>query len=167
VLLEELELLLGLALALEQPADGTQAILDVVHEERTIGKRRRPMRPLLLLTLTPILTMTSLTALAARPVYAVREYPEVVISGINAQTKAIGFSTPGGGFQDVRVGPKTWIIKDNDEATFEDLRVGQRVHVWFMARAAQAVVVEVLPATRKEAEKRSADGTALGDTQRR
>jgi hypothetical protein len=82
---------------------------------------------------------------AGRPVYAVREYREVIVSGINAKTKAIGFQLPrpSGGYQYLRVSPKTRIIKDDQEGTFADLRVGQRLHVWFIARGGQAVMLEV------------------------
>jgi hypothetical protein len=102
------------------------------------------MRSFLLLTLTSVLMTISHVAFAARPVYDVREYPDVVITGINARTRAISFPTPDGGSQALRLGPKTWIIRDNEEATFRDLQIGQHIHVWFIPRGAQAVVVEVL-----------------------
>jgi hypothetical protein len=101
------------------------------------------------LLLPPVLVMASLYARADQPVYAVREYPEVTITGINAETKAIGVRLPGGGGQDLRVSPKTWIIKDGEEATFADLAVGQRLRVRYIPRGAQAVTLEILPARDK------------------
>jgi hypothetical protein len=61
-----------------------------------------------------------ITAEATQPVYAVREYPEVTIAAINAETKKIIVSLPEGGGRAFNVSPKTWIIKDDDEATFAD-----------------------------------------------
>ena len=46
------------------------------------------------------------TADAARPVYTVREYPEVTITGINANTKRISVTLPQGGSQSLSIGPK-------------------------------------------------------------
>jgi hypothetical protein len=80
---------------------------------------------------------------ALRPVYTVIEYPEVTITGINANTRRVSVKIPMG-WQALSVGPKTWLIKDNEEATFEDLRVGQRVRVHLIPRGAQAVAIEVL-----------------------
>jgi hypothetical protein len=85
---------------------------------------------------------------AGRPVYAVREYPEVTITGINSNTKRISVKLPRrGGSHSLQVGPKTWIIKDGDEASFADLRVGQRLRVRYIPRGGQAVTLEVLPPT--------------------
>ena len=36
-------------------------------------------------------------------------------------------------------------MQNNEEAKFEDLRVGQHVHVWFIPRGGQAVAIEILP----------------------
>ena len=101
---------------------------------------------LFFLTLLATVVVAVAPANAAQPVYAVREHPEVTITGINAETKRITVELPGdGGAQALRVVSKTWIIKDGDEASFADLRVGQRLHVWLIPRGAQAVALEVLP----------------------
>jgi hypothetical protein len=81
---------------------------------------------------------------AGQPVYAIREHPDVTITLVNTTNKHIIVSLPKGGSQVLNVGPKTWIIKDNDPGTFADLQVGQHLHVWYIPRAAQGVVLEVL-----------------------
>jgi hypothetical protein len=102
--------------------------------------------------LPPLLILASFSSFAGRPVYAVREYPEVTITGINAETKSITVRLPkGGGSQSLRVGPKTWIIKDDEEAAFADLRVGQRLRVRYIPRGGLAVTLEVLPTKGKGA----------------
>jgi hypothetical protein len=82
---------------------------------------------------------------AGRPVYAVREYPDVEITSINTKTKRLSVRLPGRGSHSLSVGPKTWIIKDNEEASFADLRVGQRLRIRYIPRGGQAVTLEVLP----------------------
>jgi hypothetical protein len=95
--------------------------------------------------LTPLLFLTALAASAGRPVYSVREYPDVTVTGINAQTKSVTVQLPKGGSQSLRVGPKTWFVKDDEEAAFADLRLGQRLRVHYIPRGGQAVALEVLP----------------------
>ena len=82
---------------------------------------------------------------AGRPVYAVLEYKDVPISSIDEKTKSIILKLPNGGTHRLVVSAKTWIIKDGDEASFGDLRVGQRLHVRYIPRFTQAVTLEVLP----------------------
>jgi hypothetical protein len=104
-------------------------------------------------SLVPSLVFFSVAFLPSegRPVYSVRSYPEVTITGVNAKTKRINvqLASKGGG-QILNVGPKTWIVKDDEEATFADLRVGQRLRVWYIPRGAQAVALEVLPPNPKQ-----------------
>ncbi len=96
--------------------------------------------------LVPLLAILILTTIAdaARPIYKVVELPEVTITRINTTTKMILVTLPNGGTGTLSVGPKTWFIKDNDEATFEELKVGQRVRVHHIPRTTQAVAIEVL-----------------------
>ena len=102
------------------------------------------MRRFLLLVL--IFTMSPLSAFTAQPVYAVREFADVRITAIHIDRKYFLVELPsGGGSASFHVGPKTWFIKDNEEATLADLQLGQRVHVRFIPRGSQAVTVEVLP----------------------
>ncbi len=94
----------------------------------------------------PALCLAALLPFAGRPVYAVRSHPEVTITGINAKTKRINVQLANrGGSQSLSVGPRTWIMKDDEEASFADLRVGQRLRVWYIPRGALAVALEVLP----------------------
>jgi hypothetical protein len=108
------------------------------------------MRTFILLILTPVFLKVSLPAFAsasasdARLVYAVRE-EEFIARDIRPKTNTIQYDLPYGGWGIIHVSPKTWYIKDNEEATFEDLRVGQRLHVWMIPRGSQAVIVEILP----------------------
>jgi hypothetical protein len=81
---------------------------------------------------------------AGQPIYAVREYPDVTITGINNKTKTITVTLTNGS-QALRIGPKTWIIGDNKEASLADLRVGQHLRVRYIPRGAQAVTLEMLP----------------------
>jgi hypothetical protein len=37
-----------------------------------------------------------------------------------------------------------WIMKNNEEAGFDDLRSDQHVHVWYIPRGGLAVAVEIL-----------------------
>jgi hypothetical protein len=84
---------------------------------------------------------------AGRPVYTVQSHPEVTVTGINAKAKRITVQVAGKGFSQIlNVGPKTWVMKDNEEAAFADVRVGQRLRVWYIPRGALAVALEVLPA---------------------
>ncbi|MFO0969970.1 MAG: hypothetical protein U0793_30835 [Gemmataceae bacterium] len=82
---------------------------------------------------------------AGRPVYAVLEQKDVTITTINEKAKRVLVTLPKGGSLSLAVGPKTWIIKDGDEASFDDLRVGQRLHVRYIPRTSQAVTLEVAP----------------------
>jgi hypothetical protein len=92
----------------------------------------------------PALIAAVLSPFTGRPDYAVRSHPEVTITGINTKTKRVSVKIKGGS-QSLSVGPKTWIMKDDEEASFADLRVGQRLRVWYIPRGALAVALEVLP----------------------
>ena len=89
-------------------------------------------------------------ATAGRPIYAVLEYKDVTITSINNKAKTIQLKLPKDGSTGLAVGPKTWILKDGDEASFEDLRVGQRLNVRYIPRTSQAVTLEVLPPPKGE-----------------
>lgn len=91
-----------------------------------------------------IVVLLALAPIGARPVYAVREYVDAPIVGINPQTQRVSVALPKGGYQSLSVGAKTWIIRDDEEAQFADLRMGQRLHVWYIPRGGQAVVLEIL-----------------------
>src|SRR4051812_14964493 len=88
-------------------------------------------------TLSCYLLLTYLASSGGQPVYKVGNYKDVPITSINAQTKRFGITPPFGGGQSMGTSPKTWFLKDNQEATFTDLKVGQRVSVWFIPRGAQ------------------------------
>jgi hypothetical protein len=92
-----------------------------------------------------LVLLLALAPIGARPVYAVREYADVPITSINAQAQRFSVAVPTGGRQALSVSAKTWLMQNNEEAKFEDLRVGQRVHVWFIPRGGQAVAMEILP----------------------
>ena len=81
-----------------------------------------------------------------RPVFAIVEEKDVSIASIDAKGKSILLKSAKGGTHRLGVVPKTWIIKDNAEATIDDLRVGQVLLVRYIPRTAQAVTIEVLPA---------------------
>jgi hypothetical protein len=100
------------------------------------------------LTLLATAAVAAGPAKAGRPVYAVVEEKDVTITNITA--KSILLKSPKGGTYRLGVGPKAWIIKDGDEGSFEDLRVGQRLHVRYIPRTSQAVTVEVLPPKKGE-----------------
>jgi hypothetical protein len=94
----------------------------------------------------PALCLGVLFSPSGRPVYSVQAHPEVTITGINAKDKRITAKVAGKEFvQVLNVGPKTWIAKDNEEASFANLRVGQRLRVWYIPRGSLAVALEVLP----------------------
>jgi hypothetical protein len=97
------------------------------------------------LALTAILGLGAQSAIAAQPVYAVREYADVVIDSIYAKQMRITIRIAQSGTQTLSLGPKTWIIKDNNEGKFENLEVGQHLHVWQISRGGQAIAVEILP----------------------
>jgi hypothetical protein len=101
--------------------------------------------PLFFLSVLAITAVLAGPARAGRPVYAVREHAEVAIASINAKSRTISVKLPKGGSQSLRVSPKTWIIKDDDEASFNDLKVGQLLRVRYIPRGGQAVTLEVLP----------------------
>jgi len=85
------------------------------------------------------------SAEALQPIYAVREYPEITIISVYAERrKSITVSLRKGGTHTLQIGPKTWIIKDNNPGTFEDLQAGQRVRVWYIPRGSQAVIIHIL-----------------------
>jgi hypothetical protein len=117
----------------------------------------------LVLTLLATAAVTTSPVKADQPVYAIREYPQITIATINAETKRIGVELPNGGSQDLGIGPKTWIIKDGGEASFADLRVGQRLRVRYIPRSAQAVTLEVLPSEVKATLKKSIGIKTAGD----
>ncbi len=104
-----------------------------------------PTRSLRLSAAVVALLLIAHTGLAGRPVYTVREHLDVRIVLLNTKTKSFTVQMPKNlGSQSLSVGPKTWIMKDNEEASFADLRIGQRVRVHYIPRGAQAVAVEVL-----------------------
>jgi hypothetical protein len=106
-----------------------------------------PWRPLSALL---ALLLCALASSAGRPVYTVREYLDVPIVSINVKTRRFSVPMPKNpGVQALSVSPKTWILKDNEEASFADLRVGQRVRVHFIPRGGQALAVEMLRAKGK------------------
>ena len=74
----------------------------------------------------------------------------MTITKINEKGKGIVLKLPKGGSQALAVGPKTWLIKDGEEASFEDLQVGQRLNVRYIPRTSQAVTLEVLPPPKSE-----------------
>src|SRR4051812_45787008 len=90
-----------------------------------------------------VAAVASPTAQAGRPVYAVLEEKDATIAGITG--KSLLLKGAKGGSQRLSVGAKTWVIKDGDEGTIEDLRVGQRVNVRYIPRTSAVVTVEVLP----------------------
>jgi hypothetical protein len=92
-----------------------------------------------------LVLLLAFAPIGAGPVYAVREHADVPITNINSQTRRFFVAFPTGGGQALSVSAKTWLMQDNEEAKFEDLRVGQRVHVWFIPRGGQAVAIEILP----------------------
>ncbi len=96
-----------------------------------------------LLTVLIIFLMVN-TLESARPIYTVKEFPEVRVASINKETQRISVELIDGGSQSLSIGPKTWLIKDNEEASFSDLKVGQNVRVHFIPRGSQAVAVEIL-----------------------
>lgn len=101
---------------------------------------------LFVLTLLALVAVAAKPAQAGRPVYAVLEHKDVTITSINTKAKSILFKLPGkDGTHGLSVVPKTWILKDGDEASFADLRVGQRLQVRYIPRTSQAVTLEVLP----------------------
>jgi hypothetical protein len=94
--------------------------------------------------------------IAAQPVYAVHEYPDVAIIGVMSNprvinTRAIKVQIPNtqGGALYLKVSPKTWIIKNNAEAAFADLKTGQHVRVRYIPRGGLAVTLEVLSESRE------------------
>ncbi len=101
------------------------------------------MRPFLMFI--PVALMLTISVRADRPVYAVRDYDDVLITRLYVNNQGIIVELPkDGGFHVLHAGPKTWFIKNGDEASFSDLRVGQHVHIRFIPRGGQAVTVEVL-----------------------
>jgi hypothetical protein len=102
--------------------------------------------------LASVVAMTSVSAFAMRPagpdlrVYGGMMDREVVLRDVRPATKTIQFDLAHL-HESLYVGPRTWIFKDHEEATFADLHDGQRVHVWYVPLGGQAVVIEVLPRT--------------------
>jgi len=119
----------------------------------------------MLLTLTPIFVTTSLSLLASppagpnlRPDGDVKQM-EIVAREVRPETKTIVFGAPHGSWV-LRISPRTWIFKDGEEATFADLRDGQRLHVWFTPRGSNAVIIEVLAAKDQDLGRRGEEHSA-------
>ena len=89
--------------------------------------------------------LLSLAPIGNQPVYAVREYADVTIVGINPETQRLSVTVPTGGSQSLTVSTRTWIIQQNGEGTFASLHVRQHLHVWFIPRGGQAAILEILP----------------------
>src|SRR4051794_13827980 len=90
--------------------------------------RRRRIRRRSFLPSAIVLLTTPGFAPAAQPVYAVVERGDVKVVAVNAKSKTIKVEEKGGSLV-LSVGPKTWIIANEKEAAFADLKVGQRLRV--------------------------------------
>jgi hypothetical protein len=108
------------------------------------------MRPFLLPLFTSVFLAACLSTCAAQPAAPdarargdVREM-EIVARAVRPQTKSIAYDLPHGSGS-LYVGPRTWIFGGGEQIPFADLRQGQRLHVWYVPRGAQAVIVQVLP----------------------
>jgi hypothetical protein len=80
-----------------------------------------------------------------QPAFVILEYPKMTITQVRAETNQVFVSEgPDTNSVTLRVSPKTWIVKDEKEASLADLRIGQSVRVRYVPKGSQAVTLEVL-----------------------
>jgi hypothetical protein len=82
--------------------------------------------------------------MAAQPVFTLRELPDVELVRIHRNGKVIDVRGPRGDKTTLGVSPKTWILKAEEEGSYADLQIGQRLRVNVIPRAMRAVAVQIL-----------------------